>query len=214
MFPLQSVLFPRAALPLQVFEPRYLRMIDEVLDGDRRFGVVLIARGNEVGGGDERERVGTVARIVRVGALDDGRLTLVALGERRLRVVDWLEDDPYPVATITELEPDGTGPGTEAMVDRARRAYRRTLAIASELGGTTADPEPESEAQPEDADTEGGVEDAPSGEAPVGDVPPDAAPADDEPVKEPPAAAGEEAPASEPVGEAATGDASDEAKGS
>ncbi|MHC5210056.1 MAG: 30S ribosomal protein S1 [Planctomycetota bacterium] len=77
-----------------------------------------------------------------------------------------------------------------------------------------ADPEPESEAQPEDADTEGGVEDAPSGEAPVGDVPPDAAPADDEPVKEPPAAAGEEAPASEPVGEAATGDASDEAKGS
>jgi Lon protease-like protein len=151
MFPLQSVLFPRAALPLQVFEPRYLRMIDEVLDGDRRFGVVLIARGNEVGGGDERERVGTVARIVRVGALDDGRLTLVALGERRLRVVDWLEDDPYPVATITELEPDGTGPGTEAMVDRARRAYRRTLAIASELGGTTADPEPELPESPLDA---------------------------------------------------------------
>lgn len=147
MFPLQSVLFPRAALPLQVFEPRYLHMVDTVLDGDRRFGVVLIARGSEVGGGDERADVGTVARIVRVGALDQGRLTLVALGERRLRVVDWLPEDPYPLATITDVAGHGPGPGTEALLDRARRAYRRTMAIASELGALTANPEP---ALPED----------------------------------------------------------------
>ena len=102
MFPLQSVLFPRAALPLQVFEPRFLRLIDDVLDGDRRFGVVLITRGSEVGGGEDRAIVGTIARVVRVGALDDGRLTLVALGEQRLKVVDWLPDEPYPQATVVE----------------------------------------------------------------------------------------------------------------
>lgn len=142
MFPLHSVLFPTAALPLQVFEARYLRMIDEVLEADRRFGVVLVTRGSEVGGGDERADTGTIARVVRVGALDDGRLTVVALGERRLRVVDWLADDPYPLATVVEAAAESTGPGTEALLDRARQAYRRTLAIASELGGMTADPEP------------------------------------------------------------------------
>ncbi len=143
MFPLQSVLFPRAALPLQVFEPRFLRLIDDVLEGDRRFGVVLITRGSEVGGGEDRAIVGTIARVVRVGALDDGRLTLVALGEQRLKVVDWLPDEPYPEATVVEAGAGDIGPGTDALVDRARRAYRRTLAIASELGGSTADPEPD-----------------------------------------------------------------------
>ena len=143
MFPLQSVLFPRAALPLQVFEPRFLKMIDDVLAGDRRFGVVLITRGSEVGGGEERATIGTIARVVRVGALDDGRLTMVALGESRIEVIDWLPDSPYPQATVVDRDPDSAGPATAALVDRARRAYRRTLAIASELGGSTGDPEPD-----------------------------------------------------------------------
>ena len=140
MFPLGSVLFPGAALPLQVFERRYLSMVDDVLNADRRFGVVLIERGSEVGGGDDRFGVGTVAR---VGALDDGRLALVALGEERFRVIDWLPEEPYPEATIRELTEAGPGPGTEALIDRARRAYRRALALASELGGHSGDPEPD-----------------------------------------------------------------------
>ena len=151
MFPLQSVLFPHAALPLQVFEPRYLTMIDQILAGDRRFGVVLITRGSEVGGGDQRSNIGTVARIVRVGASDDGRLTLVALGEGRIEVVDWVPDDPYPLASVRDLTPEAASMATESLVDSARRAYRRTLAIASELGGITSDPEPELPTDPLEA---------------------------------------------------------------
>ena len=49
MFPLGSVLFPHALLPLHLFEPRYLALADTVLQGDGRFGVVLIERGREVG---------------------------------------------------------------------------------------------------------------------------------------------------------------------
>jgi Lon protease-like protein len=143
MFPLPSVLFPRGALPIQVFERRYLTMIDEVLSGDRRFGVVLIERGSEVGGGDQRFGIGTLARVVRVGALDDGRLALVAIGDGRFRVVDWLPERPYPEATIRELEEDVPGPGTEALLDRSRRAYRRAIALASELGGSGGDPDPD-----------------------------------------------------------------------
>src|SRR5665213_2195919 len=54
MFPLSSVLFPGAALPLRIFEDRYRHLVADVMTGDRAFGVVLIARGSEVGGGDAR----------------------------------------------------------------------------------------------------------------------------------------------------------------
>lgn len=54
MFPLGSVLLPGSPLPLQVFEPRYRAMLDDCLAGDQRFGVVLIERGFEVGGGEQR----------------------------------------------------------------------------------------------------------------------------------------------------------------
>ena len=62
MFPLGTVLFPHALLPLHVFEPRYRVMTERVLKATREFGVVLIERGSEVGGGDTRFDVGTVAR--------------------------------------------------------------------------------------------------------------------------------------------------------
>ena len=74
MFPLGTVLFPYAVLPLHVFEPRYRVMTRRCLDGDREFGVVLIERGSEVGGGDVRFGVGTIARIVQVAETARRRL--------------------------------------------------------------------------------------------------------------------------------------------
>ncbi len=73
------------------------------LAADGEFGVVLIARGSEVGGGDQRTDVGTVARIANVAELDDGRLLVVATGVRRVRVEEWLPDDPYPCAVVADL---------------------------------------------------------------------------------------------------------------
>ena len=80
MFPLSSVLFPGAELPLHVFEPRYRELTDDCLAGDGEFGVVLIARGSEVGGGDQRFGVGTVAHIEAASPFDDGRWALLAEG--------------------------------------------------------------------------------------------------------------------------------------
>ena len=101
MFPLQSVLFPNAVLPLHVFEPRYRELTEACLQGDGRFGVVLIERGKEVGGGDSRFSVGTVARIVEAARTPDGRYLLATVGSERLRVRRWLADDPYPRARST-----------------------------------------------------------------------------------------------------------------
>ncbi|MGW4481451.1 LON peptidase substrate-binding domain-containing protein [Rhodococcus triatomae] len=104
MFPLGTVLFPGEVLPLQVFEPRYLAMVDHCLaQPDRlRFGVVLIARGHEVGGGDERTGVGTIARITSCRPGGGARLLIGCVGEQRIRVDEWLPDDPYPRAAVTE----------------------------------------------------------------------------------------------------------------
>ena len=121
MFPLGTVLFPHALLPLHVFEPRYRLMTERVLRGDREFGVVLIERGSEVGGGDTRFGVGTVARVVRAQQLPDGGYALATVGIRRLRVTSWLADDPYPQAEVVDLEPVGAaGPEPSGLRLRAR----------------------------------------------------------------------------------------------
>jgi len=65
MFPLGTVLLPRAHLPLHIFEERYRALARDCLAGDRSFGVVLIERGQEVGGGDVRFSVGTDSRSFR-----------------------------------------------------------------------------------------------------------------------------------------------------
>ena len=139
MFPLSTVLFPRAGLPLHVFEDRYQTMMADCLDGDREFGVVLISRGSEVGGGDQRLDVGTVARISQVADVGDGRMLVTAEGLRRVRVCRWLSDDPYPRAEVEDLpvdsEGDSTGAGAEAEV-----AVRRLRSLLSELGDVPAIP--------------------------------------------------------------------------
>jgi hypothetical protein len=70
MFPLSTVLFPHAQIPLHVFEPRYRALTKDALAGDSRFGIVLIERGSEVGGGDQRMAVGTSASGPRVEVTD------------------------------------------------------------------------------------------------------------------------------------------------
>lgn len=134
MFPLGTVLFPSGLLPLHVFEPRYRTMIEDCLAGDDQFGVVLIERGSEVGGGDTRFDVGTVARIAELDRMPDGRYALLARGIARLRVRGWLPDDPYPRADVEVVEERPAGPADAAARARVEQQLRRVLALASELG--------------------------------------------------------------------------------
>jgi Lon protease-like protein len=137
MFPLGMVLFPHGVLPLHVFEPRYRALTERCLADDAVFGVVLIERGSEVGGGDLRFDVGTTARIVQAGRLEDGRWVLVAVGEHRVRVENWLPDDPYPLAEV-ELLTDQGADHAGALVPDVSRALKRMLALRAELGEPVA----------------------------------------------------------------------------
>jgi hypothetical protein len=113
MFPLGNVVLPGEVFPLHVFEPRYRQLVLDCLaatDHRPEFGVALIERGSEVGGGDERTSVGTVARIARVDPLDRGRFALVTIGTRRISVLEWLPDDPYPLADVEDWPDTVEGP--------------------------------------------------------------------------------------------------------
>jgi uncharacterized protein len=137
MFPLGSVLFPNMPLRLRVFEERYLVMLSEMLKAEQgEFGVVLIERGREVGGGERRFDVGTTAEITQLGA-QEGIVGLHAQGHRRFRVLEWLADDPHPSAVITELAEFDWEPELAPRLQQAERVVRQTLAAASEFVDST-----------------------------------------------------------------------------
>lgn len=139
MFPLGGVLFPTVRLALHVFEPRYRAMVSELLAGDREFGVVLIERGHEVGGGDVRVNAGTRAGIVAHALSPDGRYALDVLGLRRIRVVEWLEDAPYPRAEVEDWDDPDVADETElaarheAVADRLRTAMELREALGEPI---------------------------------------------------------------------------------
>jgi Lon protease-like protein len=136
MFPLGTVLVPFGVLPLHVFEPRYRALVRDCLAAHGEFGVVLIERGSEVGGGDVRFDIGTVARIADAAELPDGRYALATVGSARFRVLSWLPDDPYPRAEIEVLDEQPAGPDDAERAREVERRLRRVLAIAVELGAT------------------------------------------------------------------------------
>jgi uncharacterized protein len=133
MFPLGSVLFPYMPLRLRVFEERYLIMLAELLKSeDARFGVVLIERGREVGGGEHRFGVGTIAEVTQLGA-EGGFVGLIAQGGQRFEVTEWLEDAPHPRAEINKIADLEWDSSLTELQNSTEQLVRRTLAMASEF---------------------------------------------------------------------------------
>lgn len=133
LFPLGTVLFPGLVLPLHIFEERYRRLIGDLLEDPahgptgepRRFGVVAIKLGHEVGDGAAREleTVGCTAEIQAVTSHEDGRYDVVTAGDRRFRIDGIDRSRPYLQAEVTML-PDEAGPQAELLVDHVSALFR------------------------------------------------------------------------------------------
>jgi hypothetical protein len=143
MFPLGLTLMPGMALPLRLFEPRYLQMYSDVIDEAREFGVVLIERGIESSDSNTTYDVGCVAYIVGSGLHEDGTIAIVALGRNRLRVVEWQQSDPYPRAIVEDLDEEPLTEDGMQFLESAANRLPGVLAVAAELN-------PELEASPPD----------------------------------------------------------------
>lgn len=138
LFPLHVVLFPGRPLPLHIFEPRYRDLLEHAMAADRRFGVVAIRYGRAEHDRAEVYTVGTVAEIVRVERLDDGRSNIVTRGAERFRISQVLRDGPYLQAEVDLLEEEASDPRLAPCVARLRshlEAYLQDIGAGEPLAG-------------------------------------------------------------------------------
>ena len=111
LFPLRgAILLPRVTLPLNVFEPRYLEMLDDVMSGDRLIGIV---QPDQDGGPEDDEEspldqevglrnVGCVGRVTSYQEVEDERLLITLTGIMRYDIIDEAETElPYRVASVS-----------------------------------------------------------------------------------------------------------------
>ena len=123
LFPLNVVLYPRAPLPLHIFEDRYKKMVAAVLDGEGVFGMVCAGK-------DGVARVGCTARIVKViRRYDDGRMDILTVGMRRFRIGRLLTDEAYLQAQVSYFGDDAASAGGRLIagcLDLYREIYEST----------------------------------------------------------------------------------------
>ena len=150
LFPLNTVLFPGMALPLHIFEERYLWMINECLEGNRQFGVILATPAAEGNYAPGAHTVGTSALITQVDRLDDGRMDILTAGLERFRVLHLLRTEPYVVGRIEPFPlEDTSSPEIARLVKKAGALFVQYLRLAGEVLGTTI----RIESAPRDAST-------------------------------------------------------------
>ena len=105
LFPLETVLFPGGALPLRIFEPRYLDMISHCMKTECGIGVVLIEKGGEVGAAAQTCDTGTLSNITYWHKRSDGMLGITLMGEQRFRICNASTQANQLVVAEVELLP-------------------------------------------------------------------------------------------------------------
>jgi len=135
LFPLNVVLFPHMPLPLHVFEPRYRQMIGECLEEGHSFGVVAIREGTETGPATPHE-VGTLAKIIRIERLEDGRMNLLVQGASRFQILQTTDDRPYLRGQVRIIPESGDDlDETARLTEATANAFRRYSNLLRELVG-------------------------------------------------------------------------------
>lgn len=128
LFPLNTVLFPYMYLPLHIFEERYKMMINNCLQGNRGFGVLLVDD-SEDGRGMRPYDIGTIGRITDLNRLSNGRFNLLLQGVRRFRVLEYDTSQPYLSGRVELLDDEQalTAPGLVSAVSQMFGDYLNTL---------------------------------------------------------------------------------------
>lgn len=146
MFPLGTVLFPGARLPLHIFEYRYRRLVRDLIqhtDDERpEFGVVAIRAGREVGahGVESLYPVGCSAELIGVAPHDDGRFDIMTRGMRRFRIRRMHPPvDDRPDRADVEFPSESPSPESPALAASAARLFRRYRRAVLHAQGVDAD---------------------------------------------------------------------------
>ena len=143
LFPLDTVLFPGMPLNLHIFEERYTRMIRGCIESSKPFGVVLIKRGLEAHGPlAEPYEIGCTARIIEVEPLSEGRMNIVALGQKRFRILS-LNDQNSTLVGKVEIYPlEGSDKEILTLIGKRLRPWvKRYMDILSQVSDANLEAE-------------------------------------------------------------------------
>ncbi|MGB9880001.1 MAG: LON peptidase substrate-binding domain-containing protein, partial [Anaerolineae bacterium] len=123
-----TVVFPETMVPLAVGQPRSIRLIDDILRGDRQLGLVAAKGADvEVPGPDDVYLVGVIAVVQKMVKVPDGTLRIMVQGLRRIKIERFVAQEPYLIAEVTEL-PDEVEPGPEL-----EALHRNLLAVYTKI---------------------------------------------------------------------------------
>jgi Lon protease-like protein len=126
LFPLNVVLMPGAPLPLHIFEERYKQMVNECLEEESEFGMVLA---DESG----TRRVGCTARIVElVERYEDGRMLILVEGSRRFKLNSILTGKAYYVGEVEYIEEEPEEEDVTALAEECIALLERVVEAATE----------------------------------------------------------------------------------
>jgi ATP-dependent Lon protease len=129
LFPLpELVLFPGRHLPLHIFEFRYRIMMNTVLQGDRRFGVLMLDPAT-----GQPAQVGCCAEILHYQRMSDDRLKIVTIGQQRFRVLSYVREKPYRVGLVEWLEDKPTERNLTPLASDVDRLLRDVVRLSAKL---------------------------------------------------------------------------------
>jgi ATP-dependent Lon protease len=129
LFPLpELVLFPGRHLPLHIFEFRYRIMMNTVLQGDRRFGVLMLDPAT-----GEPAQVGCCAEILHYQRLPDDRLKVLTIGQQRFRVLRYVREKPYRIGLVEWIEDKPTSRDLIPLASDVDRLLRDVVRLSAKL---------------------------------------------------------------------------------
>ena len=123
IFPLSLVLLPGMPVPLRIFEERYKQMMNDIIPIHAEFGIVLAKEEGIV-------NIGCTATVVDVlRKYPDGRLDLVAAGQRRFRIESLDEDKPYLRAEVEYFDDEDVNEAPLSLRLKAGKVYRQLFQV-------------------------------------------------------------------------------------
>lgn len=136
LFPLNVVQFPSAITPLHIFEPRYRKMLKDVMAADKTFGIIF--RNDELLLDSEDLPLGSAGCTVEVAVaqeMADGRSNILCVGLKRFRLVGYVEGQPYQQAEVEFFEDDVSLEDLSLEAQRTKDIFHRLLSISRRLKG-------------------------------------------------------------------------------
>ncbi|WAL61555.1 LON peptidase substrate-binding domain-containing protein [Thermocoleostomius sinensis] len=131
LFPLpELVLFPSIKLPLHIFEFRYRIMMNTILQSDRRFGVLMVDPTDKT-----VANIGCCAEIIHYQRLPDDRMKIMAVGQQRFRVLDFVREKPYYVGLVEWIEDRPTDRDLRALSIEVDELLKNVVHLSAKLTG-------------------------------------------------------------------------------